>query len=479
MGSVSRRRFLQLGAAAAATAAVSSACGSDKPPRDTDRDGIPDALETTTTQMSDQKRRRLTDVQHVVIIQQAGASFDQVFGTRKGVGGFDDPDATTLPTGKPIWYQPNPRNPDGYTLPFPMAAAGPAAPCFPGIESSWTAQHAAWGNGRMDGCAQQMGDLAMGYFGRQDLPWHHALADEFTLCSRWFSSVLGPANPNRAAAISGSIDPGGRSGGPVTDNLATGFGWETYPERLLRAGVSWRMYQAPDATDANVLRRFVQFQEARPTDPLHQDAMVERGIDEFEQDCADGSLPYVSWVVLPDPAHPNGGVGVLAQEALTARYVRAVTTNPAIWASTAIILMSDTSGGFFDHVVPPTPFTTAVDTPADFVGDEPIGLGPRVPALVVSPWSRGGVRNETVVDHTSVLRLLEQRFGVEAPAISRWRRENTGDLLDAFDFDTFDDTAPHLPTPVPQPARTAKQCRDALALWPGPPAPQVPPEVAP
>ena len=120
MAGVSRRRFLQLTAGAAAAAAVGSACGAGSDPTgDDDGDGIANSDETTTTLMSSQKRSRLSDVQHVVILIQGSASFDQVFGTREGVRGFADPDVLTLPSGKPIWNQPHPPSADGWVPPLP------------------------------------------------------------------------------------------------------------------------------------------------------------------------------------------------------------------------------------------------------------------------------------------------------------------------------------------------------------------------
>ena len=87
--------------------------------------------------------------------------------------------------------------------------------------------------------------------------------------------------------------------------------------------------------------------------------------------------------------------------------------------------------------------------------------------MVLSPWSRGGVVHDTVVDHTSILQFLELRFGVEAPLISPWRRERTGNLLDVLDLNTFDPTVPDLPAPTsPGPG----VCWNGA--WPGAPSPQ-------
>ncbi|MBT3100454.1 phospholipase domain-containing protein, partial [Streptomyces sp. CBG30] len=102
--------------------------------------------------------------------------------------------------------------------------------------------------------------------------------------------------------------------------------------------------------------------------------------------------------------------------------------------------------GFFDHVVPPYPPSSAAqglstaDTTTEVYpggpsyGPGPYGLGPRVPMFVISPWSTGGYVCSEVFDHTSVLQFMEQRFGVHEPNISPWRRAVCGDLTSAFDF---------------------------------------------
>lgn len=470
MAPLSRRRFLQLSAGAAAATTLGSACSKDSS-ADADLDGVPDTEEVTTTALSDARQGRLADVQHVIVVLQTGASFDQVFGTRPGVRGFDDPDAPDLATGQPIWFQPDAGNPDGHTLPFPLATAGPAAACIPGIERSWNAQHGAWAHGRLDRFATQVGDLSMGYYRPEDLPWYQALADEFTLCTNWFSSVLGPANPNRVVALSGTIDPTNKAGGPVLDDRSTRFGWETYPERLDRAGVGWRLYADPSSRSASGLSSFVQFQEARRPHSLWEAGARDRSIEEFEADCADNLLPWVSWVAVPDPPASAGGLGWIGQQAYVARIVAAVMGNPDLWKGSMIVLAHDSSGGFFDHVAPPTPSPDDPAAATEFVGGEPVGLGFRVPGMVLSPWSRGGVVHDTVVDHTSILQFLELRFGVEAPLISPWRRERTGDLFDALDFGSFDASVPDLPPPSPAPAGTT--CFDGV--WPGAPSPQSPP----
>jgi phospholipase C len=122
--------------------------------------------------------------------------------------------------------------------------------------------------------------------------------------------------------------------------------------------------------------------------------------------------------------------------------LQTLISNPAVWEKTALILSFDENGGFFDHVPPPTaPAGTAGEyiTAPGSIPDEagiagPIGLGFRVPCLVLSPYSRGGMVYSGISDHTSQLRLLETRFGTPVPNLSDWRRQNVGDLTGAFNL---------------------------------------------
>jgi phospholipase C len=111
--------------------------------------------------------------------------------------------------------------------------------------------------------------------------------------------------------------------------------------------------------------------------------------------------------------------------------LEAMGSNPATWARTAFIIVYDENDGLFDHVLPPTP---PPGTPGEYIGGMPIGLGFRVPCLVISPLARGGYVCSDVFDHTSTLRFIERRFGVEVPNVSAWRRATCGDLTSAFGF---------------------------------------------
>jgi phospholipase C len=198
--------------------------------------------------------------------------------------------------------------------------------------------------------------------------------------------------------------------------------------------------------------------------------MVKKSAGWFEHDARNDNLPAVSWLVAPSAQteHPNWMPAAGAQ--YIASKLDAIAANPDVWAKTAFILTYDENDGYFDHVAPPTP---PAGTPDEFVGGVPIGLGFRVPTVVVSPWTAGGYVSSETFDHTSLIRLLEARFGVWEPHISAWRRRTVGDLTSAFRFDRQparyprDNRALHYPATTADLLQAQVQVRDN-------PAPSVP-----
>lgn len=440
---VSRRAFLRAaGAGTAALAAGSwlAACSSSPSgpaggPAGSPVGSVPAGSLPGTTALAGPTDAQLRQIDHVVVIMQENRSFDHYFGMRPGVRGFgDEPDAA-------VWRQPLPANPDGYVLPWHADTVAAKGQCLLDPDHSWGGQHAAWNGGAMDGFARTMGPVAITYYERADLPYYYALADAFTVCDASFCSVLGPTIPNRLYAMTGGIDAGGGAGGPATTNDGT-YGWETYPERLERAGISWRVYHEEDDYDDNVLKMFRQFQGLPETSPLWDAALRNRPADAFMNDAAAGDLPQVSWIVSPTQPSEHPPFPVALGEDYTARHLAAIWANPALWAKTLVILTYDENGGFFDHVAPPVP---EPGTPDEFVDGTPIGLGFRVPTTIISPWSTGGRVVSEVYDHTSTLQFLERRFGVEVPNLSDWRRETCGDLTACLDFSSADTALPSVP----------------------------------
>jgi phospholipase C len=399
------------------------------------------------------KGGRLSDIKHVVMLMQENRSFDHYFGSLSGVRGFDDQHVLRLPSGRPVWFQPDPSNPDGYLLPYHVDSRTSAAQAIPSMSHAWDVQHQAWNGGKMDNWlpahiasdGADVGPYTMGYFTRDDIPFQYALADAFTVLDGYHCSVLGPTAPNRHMWMSGSIDADGQFGGP---SLETGgpnatYSWKTYPERLEEAGVSWKFYHAPGGTTGlGSLALMAQYFNAKPGDPLFDKAVNSSPLGQFEFDCLTDNLPTVSWILPPSgfDEHPAGLPNAGAQ--FVAGKIDAVAANPEVWAKTVFILSYDENDGMFDHVAPLIP---PAGTPGEFVAGVsptgvqgnslPTGLGFRVPCVIVSPWTVGGWVNSERSDHTSQLRFLEHITGVKETNITDWRRQNVGDLTSAFRFD--------------------------------------------
>lgn len=423
----------------------------------------------------------LEDVEHVVVFMLENRSFDHYFGHLRGVRGYNDRFAVRLAGGRPVWFQPRMQRPDEPILPFHLDTRKCSAQFLQDLAHSWASQHGAIAAGRMDAWPLNKSDMTMGYFLRDDIPFHYALADTFTVCDHYFCAIAGPTCPNRTMLWTGTIDPQGTGGGPLIDNdvwiYTEGvkpFVWSTYAERLQRAGITWQVYQEGlhEVDDnpltgnfyCNALAYFRPFAEAPQGSELQRRALSAGGTARLREDVLSERLPQVSWVVMPagyseHPSYPPAYGAIYI-----ARVLEALTANPKVWGKTVLLLNYDENDGLFDHMVPPQPPTpvqpgiSTVSTEGeihDIVNPEhntlytpdqlPYGLGPRVPMLAISPWSKGGYVCSEVFDHTSVIRFLEARFGVKEPNITPWRRAVCGDLTAAFDFASYSSRRFNLP----------------------------------
>ncbi|NED89988.1 phospholipase C, phosphocholine-specific [Streptomyces sp. SID11233] len=463
MADLNRRRLLQLAGGTVAFSALSSSIARAA--------SLPAKGRTGTLQ----------DVEHIVVLMQENRSFDHYFGTMKGVRGFGDPRPVTLPGGKPVWHQKDLAGKE--VLPFRPPADDLGLQFLQDLNHDWAGGHRALNKGAYDQWVPAKTATTMAHLTREDIPFHYALADAFTVCDAYHCSFLGSTDPNRYYLWSGYTGNDGTGGGPVLGNDEAGYGWKTYPERLEEAGVSWKVYQdIGDGLDAagswgwiddayrgtygdNSLLYFNSYRDAKPGDPLFDKARtgtdVKNGdglLDDLKADVRAGTLPKISWVVSPEAysEHPNWPANYGAW--YISQVLDALTSDPEVWGRTALFITYDENDGFFDHVVPPfVPSGAAqglstVDTSADYFpgdiryGAGPYGLGQRVPMTVVSPWSTGGFACSEVFDHTSVIRFMEERFGVHEPNISPWRRAVCGDLTSAFDFGTTDTAPASLPS---------------------------------
>ncbi|MFC4048659.1 phosphocholine-specific phospholipase C [Actinomadura syzygii] len=450
MSEVSRRRFLQLAGGMTALSA------------------LPQSIARAVEIPADRRTGTLRDVEHIVVLMQENRSFDHYLGTLAGVRGLGDPRPVVRPDGKPIFHQP-----DGTAdvLPFHPEVDDLGMRYLYGLPHGRNDGHQAFNNGKYDRWIAAKSKYTMAYLDRDDIPFHFALADAFTVCDAYHCSYLGATDPNRYYMLTGHTGNDGAGGGPVLGNEEKGYGWTTYPERLEKAGVSWKVYQDEgtglDAAggwgwtgDAfignygdNSLLYFDNYRNARPGDPLYEKARTgtkaAKGESYFailEDDVKKGRLPQISWIPAPEAYSEHSNWPSNYGAWYIARVLDALTANPEVWSRTVLIVTYDENDGFFDHVVPPYPplpgtasASTADTATEHFPGGGgyvagPYGLGPRVPTFAVSPWSKGGWVCSQTFDHTSILQFMERRFGVREPNISPWRRAVCGDLTSAFDF---------------------------------------------
>jgi phospholipase C len=433
----------------------------------------------------------IRDVQHVVILMQENRGFDHYFGTLRGVRGFGDrlPIPVAAQPGEPqprtVLQQRDRTAPSGArtVLPFHLATRRDFDLMrMEGTPHSWPDAQAGWDDGRMAHWPEAKSQRAMGHYRREDIPFQFALAEAFTICDAYHCSVQTGTNTNRLFLWSGTNDPAGTHGGPAIGNSHDSlpedggaqdpYRWTTTVERLQAAGVDWRIYQdmADNFTD-NPLVGFAAFRAANRgtgNPELRERALTTHGLDRLREDVLGGRLPQVSYVIATAKGSEHPGPSSPAQgAAYTAAVLDALTSDPAVWARTALLVMFDENDGFFDHVPPPAPPSRAADgslrggSTVDLAGEHHLvpsqgdaaidkpdfrgrayGLGPRVPLYVVSPWSRGGWVNSETFDHTSVIRFLEARFGIRETNISPWRRAVCGDLTSAFDFAAPQDLPP-------------------------------------
>jgi phospholipase C len=277
----------------------------------------------------------IKDVKHVVILMQENRSFDHYFGTMRGVRGFGDRFPIPLESGKTVWLQS-----DGTREipPYHRDSATSSALVGYGTPHSFSDSQAAWNQGKMGFWAKYKTQYAMGHFQREDIPFQFALAEAFTLCDAYHCSITTGTDPNRIVFWSGSnFNPALRAQGvncttndsepnnnrcwpnpskwvagqpqpqPTYKYVGSDFNWDTLPDLLQRAGVSWHIYQ--DMNDnwtgaMNGCLAFSSFRHAQPGEPNYVHGLTGGPdyLDRFKADVKNGTLPQVSWI-LPTQAN--------------------------------------------------------------------------------------------------------------------------------------------------------------------------------
>jgi phospholipase C len=316
-----------------------------------------------------------TPIRHIVVSMQENRSFDHYFGYAPWIGRFGPGTGYSQPDGN-----------GGTVAPFHFTSLA-----TPDIPHWWSAVHAQWDGGKMDGFYTTDGINGLGYYLAADLPFYYSLFDEFTLCGNSFCSLLGPTWPTRFYLMAGT------SGG-ITTNGLWGYGILDYPmilDLLEAAGISWKIYNigmdsVPYGNTDNVAVFWKRWAHDRRT-------LGSKG--DYFNDLRQDRLPQVSFII-PSYArgwdeHPPADVTVgmgIQEELVTA------LRHSSAWSSAAYLITYDEHGGYFDHVPPPQ-----ID---DF------GLGIRVPTWVISPFAKPGHIESTVYDATSILKFIERVFGL-------------------------------------------------------------------
>jgi phospholipase C len=439
----------------------------------------------------------LPQIKHVIVLMMENHSFDNYLGTLgRGEG---------LPLGDD--GRPDARNPDSAGTMIRAHHAdstvqSDGVPC-----QSWSASHAQWADGKMNGfvlSAEQAapeGDktAAMSYWTERDLPFYHGLARTFPLADRWFSSCLGPTFPNRRFLLAGTAN------GLMDDlplNLLDRPRAGTIMDVLTRHGISWANYR-PAGSDQSEFHRYIHYRRRRKrhhlaslsrslrnpsyvferdlqfTAALYPLGMASymahvRSTEQFFTDADSGHLPSFC-IVDPDfrSFSEESPQDIRKGEGFAAEVINRVMHGPG-WADTLLIWTYDENGGYYDHVVPPE-----ASPPDDVRGRSRVAhpslaysllkvllpsyvrhakqlvAGPdtydtygfRVPAVIVSPYARPDCVLSDVFDHTSILKLVEEKWNL--PALTRRDAAATPPLaaLDLTAPPAFL-TPPELPAPT-------------------------------
>jgi phospholipase C len=320
-------------------------------------------------------------IDHVIVVMMENRSFDHYLGALKLVEGREI-DGLTGAESNP--------DEDG----DPVYVNHLEIHCQADPPHGWSASHSQFADGansgfyleHADGDPEQ-GAQALGYYTREELPIHYALADAYHVPERYFCSVMGPTWPNRLYGQAGTSEGQDNNEPPA----GGGFAFKTVYKALDEVGEAWRYFY----TDL-------------PFIGLFQDQWDDERVsllEEFFDACERGELPAFTWVdpgfLYNDdhpPHHPGLGQMFLA-------LVHEALARSPLWERCLLVITYDEHGGFYDHVPPPK-------TGDDYAEEGFDQLGFRVPAVIAGPWVRPGT-SHVVLDHTSTLKYVCERFGVE------------------------------------------------------------------
>ncbi len=360
---------------------------------------------------------RHSGIEHVVVVMMENRSFDHILGWLPGADGRQAGLSYVGPDGKKHKTHHQTQ----------LNGCGLGDP-----DHSYTGGRIQYAGGRMNGFLTDTknDEFAISYYKAADRPFMGRLAEQYATCDRYFCSILGPTFPNRIFQHAGQ-----------TDRITNTFEVSTLPaiwDRLNQPGGPTGRYYYSDL----------------PITALwgQKHLAISAKLDQFLTDAAAGTLPNVSYV---DPSFIGEGNGTAnddhpaadlrAGDAFLSRIFHAVANGPG-WKHTVLVINYDEWGGFYEHVAPhrvtagvPIGALPAVGVDQDFDARKRVLTGFRVPCIVASPFTRrrvGASATHGFYDHTSVLKLIEWRWGL-AP-LSRRDASNApfdpGNLAHALDF---------------------------------------------
>jgi phospholipase C len=359
--------------------------------------------------------RPRTPIRHFVSLMQQNRSFDHYFGTYPGADGT--PEGTCMPV--------NPARPDGRCV-KPFNLGDRVVRDLPQDRRTFVRQYR---DGRMNGFVSATRESSginasvMGYLDGNTIPYYWSVAKNYVLFDRFFTSTSSGSVRSAAYWVTGT--PGNYSEQTIPPN---GFGdLPTIFDRLQAKGISWKFYVQNYHPAVNFRNRGsgdlssqvfwvpLLSYDRYITNPNLSSHTAD--LEEYFQDLENDTLPSVAYIVAPagGASEDVPGTAKVGQR-LVAKLLNSLMRS-AQWKSSAFMWTYDGWGGWYDHVKPPR-----VDS---------YGYGFRAPALLVSPYAKQGYVDSTTLDSTSILKFIEQNWGL-APLASRDRKART--FTNAFDF---------------------------------------------